>query len=320
MAAKDTYVAALVAVGLLMQAAACVPYSNWSPRHSLRNHPTHASTIPNVPAESPQGRPLLHRTVGNGSRSVLLLGAIHGDEPGSHLLVRDFETWFRGHASEFPAVRLIVATPVNPDGLAAGTRRNAHGVDLNRNFPATNFRPSRSRGSRPLSEPESRFVARLLRRFKPTLVISVHQPRRSVNWDGPAKRLAHAMARLNGYRAEATVGYATPGSLGSWLGVDRGIPIITLELPRHPGAGHTFLTENLAALRSALEMVASERLDPRTARSFGRIYTLHPPVAGTAIRSGSEICHDSHVDTSDTHEDDDESRSGSPGLLSTGGP
>jgi protein MpaA len=52
------------------------------------------------------------------------------------------------------------------------------------------------------------------------------------NYDGPAQHIAELMSRYNGYAAKSNIGYPTPGSLGSWAGIDRQIPMITLELPR----------------------------------------------------------------------------------------
>ena len=59
---------------------------------------------------------------------------------------------------------------INPDGVAAGTRGNAHGVDLNRNFPY-DWRPlggGEYSGPAPLSEPESRAAHRLILESSPT--------------------------------------------------------------------------------------------------------------------------------------------------------
>ena len=242
-------------------------------RHDRRNDPVDRVVRVRAPAkkagvapaalrgESIEGRPLTARVYGQGPATVLLMGAIHGNEPGSCLFVRDFERWIAANPSALQGVRLVVSALINPDGLVRGSRRNARGIDLNRNFPASNFRPSRVRGRSPLSEPESRFVRDLLEQHRPKLVISVHQPRRSVNWDGPARRIALAMARLNGYRPEASVGYATPGSLGSWVGIDQRIPIITLELPKNAGP-KGFLGENRQAILKALQMVASGETTP----------------------------------------------------------
>ncbi len=232
----------------------------------------HSARTP-IEARSVQGKPLRVRILGDSGPCLLLLGAIHGDEPGSHELVRDFETWLRAHPIETRGLRLVICSPLNPDGLEAGTRLNARGIDLNRNFPSKNFQASARRGQAPLSEPESRYLAKLLETYKPALVITVHQPRRSVNWDGPAEGLARAMARLNGYRPEATVGYSTPGSLGSWVGIDQQIPILTLELPRKPGPKGSFFEENRRAL--ILAMASLRTMPPPATRSDRTSTTPH---------------------------------------------
>jgi len=231
-------------------------------RHeSGRRPPTVAGPPPHVTTEpvelvlgySVDGTPLVARAFGTGPNTVLVLAAIHGNEPGSHELVDAYAKHLETHPDELDGLRIVLATPVNPDGLAKHRRGNSRGVDLNRNFPASNFEPGPRRGPTPLSEPEARFVARLLELYPPVLTISVHQPRRSVNYDGPALGIAEAMSACNGYRVEASVGYPTPGSLGSWLGKDLERPIITLELPRKPLGRRTFLAENLPALQAAMD-------------------------------------------------------------------
>jgi protein MpaA len=160
-----------------------------------------------------------------------LFGAIHGDEPlGTHCLERlvaelspplPRETWI------IPAA--------NPDGLAAGTKNNARGVDLNRNFAARNWRREHAAGydpgASPESEPESRALAELIARCGATRLIALHSPFRTVNYDGPARDLAERMAARNGYGATADIGYPTPGSFGRRYGGDLGFEVITLEIP-----------------------------------------------------------------------------------------
>ena len=235
----------------------------------------HSAATSPIAGKSVEGRPLTARVIGEAGPCLLLLGAIHGDEPGSHELVRDFEQWLLAHPIETKGLRLVISSPLNPDGLERGSRANARGIDLNRNFPSKNFRASRRRGHQPLCEPESQFLSRLLETYKPKLVITVHQPRKSVNWDGPAEDLARAMARLNGYRPESTVGYSTPGSLGSWVGIDQRIPILTLELPRKPGPKGSFLNENLSALILAMAHVRSGA----QARNSTKQASTRPPVS-----------------------------------------
>ena len=209
------------------------------------------------PIRTPGGRTLSVRTYGLGPKTALILGGIHGSEPGGAKLVADLEAWIQENGPP-KGLALLFVNPANPDGLAGGQRRNAHGVDLNRNFPASNFKARSSSGAQPLSEPESRFVAQIVQQFHPDFILSVHQPRRSVNWDGPAEALARIMAADNGYRLEASVGYPTPGSLGSWAGIDLQIPIITLELPRKPTSKRGFFADNKDGILQVLRRVAQQ--------------------------------------------------------------
>jgi protein MpaA len=179
--------------------------------------------IGRIIGSSVEGRPI--DCYGEGE--LLVFGAIHGDEPGSAEVCR---RWLAGDP------RACVVPVVNPDGLLRNTKDNARGVDLNRNFPARNWSPEHPPGyhpgERPLSEPESAALAQLIDEISPRAIVSVHQPFRCVNWDGPAEPLARAMAEACGYPMKASIGYPTPGSFGSLYGVDRGLPVITLELPR----------------------------------------------------------------------------------------
>jgi protein MpaA len=209
---------------------------------------------------TPLGNELCFQVFGTGPSAVLLLGAIHGNEPMSHRLVERFAAHLLRHPTTIADATVVIASPINPDGLRKRSRHNSRGVDLNRNFPAENWtEEARFRGGKaPLSEPEARFVMHLLERFRPRLVISVHSPLHCLNYDGPARELAVAMGRLNGYAVKESVGYPTPGSLGSFVGVDLGVPIITLELP--PGESPDgFLGENLSALMEAVARVRDGR-------------------------------------------------------------
>jgi protein MpaA len=149
---------------------------------------------------------------------------------------------------------LVVVPALNPDGLARGVKNNARDVDLNRNFASRNWRAEHAAGyfpgAAPLSEPETRLVAELVDRHDVRGVVAVHAPFACVNYDGPAAAWAEDVARACGWPARGDIGYPTPGSLGSWLGVDRGLPVLTLELP--PGDHAAFSQQAAAALDEAV--------------------------------------------------------------------
>lgn len=187
---------------------------------------------------------------------VLLLGGVHGDEPKSVDLLRRFVMEWSEDPARFAA--LAVVPLVNPDGFERRVRRNANGVDLNRNFPARNWEPGKARsrmygGVRPQSEPETRAIVRLIARLKPQLIVAVHSINRQrfcVNYDGPGEEIARLVARHNGYPVTSTIGYPTPGSLGSYAGIDLKTATITLELPSHHSSARCW-HDNLGALTAA---------------------------------------------------------------------
>ena len=189
-----------------------------------------------VLGQSREGRPVLARTLGapkpgQGALRVAVIAGIHGDEQEGLRHLDEIVGWL----GEVPAeVRLIA--DASPDGSAAGTRHTTRGVDPNRNWPASNFSPSPQRGAAPLSEPEVAAVHRDLVAFDPQLVVVLHSTRRGpfVNYDGPAEGYAERFAAAAGepWRVEPSMGYPTPGSFGSWMGVDRGVATLTIEFLR----------------------------------------------------------------------------------------
>ena len=203
---------------------------------------------------SAQGRPLLAAQAGSGALRIYLIGGIHGDETESRSLLESLKD------EANPAATIRILRDLNPDGTAAHTRDNARGCDLNRNWPAANFNAHSWGGPAALSEPETRIVDQDLRTFAPDIVVVLHSISIGplVNYDGPADKLAAAL--VDGVRpidprwhVKPDMGYPTPGSLGSYLGKDRGIPILTVEFKRgedEPSATAA-LRKGLAALIAA---------------------------------------------------------------------
>jgi protein MpaA len=152
---------------------------------------------------SVRDRPIMAVRAGDvGSESkALVVGCIHGNECAGTAVTRIL-------ARSSPPVDLWVVSNLNPDGFALGRRQNARGVDLNRNFPSE-WRAGGRRwdaeyaGPRPLSEPETRAAARLIRRLRPSVTIWFHQPQALVRAWGQSRPAARQYARLAGMRFRA---------------------------------------------------------------------------------------------------------------------
>ncbi len=179
---------------------------------------------------SVEGRPIEVITIGSGPDHVLILASIHGDEAAGTALVERLAEVLDAEPDHAKGRRVVLVPVANPDGVAYRRRHNVRGVDLNRNFPAGNYRSGRSRGDSALSEPESRALMDLILEERPARVVSIHQPLGCIDYDGPAKDLAELMAQA-GPLPVRKLG-SRPGSLGSWVGLELRVPIITLELPR----------------------------------------------------------------------------------------
>lgn len=184
---------------------------------------------------SHQGRPLRLARLGRGPRRVLWIGGIHGNEREGRVATAELPRALMAVPGGLESVTLTILEDCNPDGTAQNTRGNARGVDLNRNYPAPNFQPSRLFGVRPLDQPEARALHDLILEERPHLVIVAHSwhDDHFINFDGPAAELAERFSRRSGYRVQPSNDIApTPGSLGSWVGGTLRIPILTLEYHR----------------------------------------------------------------------------------------
>jgi protein MpaA len=195
----------------------------------------HASSVYGT---SVDGIPLTVYLPESGSAEIVVLAAIHGDEPETTVAVSEALRCL-------PAGDLQVAVILcgNPDGMVRGTRGNARGVDLNRNFPTSNWRPdpvfyksrandardiALSPGSEPASEPETRALLSLLERLKPRAIVSLHSALACVD-DSGASHLGRQLADRCALPFLTEIGYPTPGSMGTWAS-ERGLNLVTLEL------------------------------------------------------------------------------------------
>lgn len=239
---KPLLLALVLSVNGAYGAGPCADYAARLP--NLRRDLCEAAALQATAARTVKGRTLWMSDIKaeQPSLRVLVVGAIHGDEPSSA-------------AVTFHWIKLAAQTPtvgaqsvhwrfvpvLNPDGLFSRPSRrvNGHGVDLNRNFSTPNWErdakiywekrtrkdPRRWPGPKALSEPESRFLHEQIRDFKPQLIVSLHAPYGVLDFDGPVvppSRLGSLYLHQVG---------VFPGSLGNYGGLHNGVPVVTIELP-----------------------------------------------------------------------------------------
>ena len=168
-----------------------------------------------VVGHSVKGRAIVAYERGDPSAPVtLVVGVIHGNETAGLAVIRRLRTM------PIPAgVHLWLVPTVNPDGLAAGTRQNAHGVDLNRNWPVDwkhNGVPwdGYYSGPWPMSEPENRGMRALILRVRPALTIWYHQPLDVVYGSDQHVAVLKRYARLTGWPYKRLT--APPGAATRW--------------------------------------------------------------------------------------------------------
>jgi len=155
---------------------------------------------------------------------ILVIGGMHGDELTSvSVSLRWIEILNRYHSGLY---HWHIAPMLNPDGVLkrAATRTNQNGVDLNRNMPSTDWEENAIKYA---SEPETQWLIDEINTFKPDAIISVHAPYGVVDFD--SLLLNTAPKSLGKLHLNLLGTY--PGSLGNYAGINRDIPVITLELP-----------------------------------------------------------------------------------------
>lgn len=174
---------------------------------------------------------------------LLVIAGIHGEESETVFFLSRV---LRMLPSALSHVSFVLNA--NPEGSLLGTRGNSRGVDLNRNFPAKNWKKEEvlsrpilemppitrlSPGRAPESEPETRALIEWIKKSEPKNILSIHSPIGCI--DAPERNsLVRSLEEIFHLPWKKDIGYPTPGSLGSWC-AENNLSCVTLELPRSSG-------------------------------------------------------------------------------------
>jgi len=243
----------------------------WTHSTASANADTRASVI----GTSQNGVPLTLYALGGGPRRVLIIGGQHGaPEANTVELVNGLLEYFDANPQELPpGVELDILPVANPDGLSAGSRQFADGVDPDRNWGGNDWRTDAFDsnavfrqglgGPEPFSEPETQALANWVLANRPDLLVNYHSAGGFMfgGRDGLAGQLSSTYADVSGYSwpqpgvngQRSPLPYSASGSMNVWLR-ETGIAAILVELstPRS-----VEIERNLAALKAVLGVLAN---------------------------------------------------------------
>ncbi len=166
--------------------------------------------------------------------NVLILSGVHGDEPEGVVCARGLLQKFLENFNF--KLNLTLVPEFNPEGVLLKTRCNSNKVDLNRNLPTKDWSPVAASvqyfpGPQALSEKENQALVRYLQVEKPDVIFSLHSWKPMLNTNGHLPE-ATIISEMTGYKIEPDIGYPTPGSLGTYAGLENNIPTLTYEIER----------------------------------------------------------------------------------------
>ena len=195
--------------------------------------PPRAAVERRVIGHSVAGRPIRAWRLGEpGRRRIVMISTMHGNEPHTRQILTSLRDGAR-----IRGIDLWVIPTYNPDGLARHSRRNARGVDLNRNYPYdwVDLDGNYESGPRPASEPETRAVMGFLRQIDPVRVISFHQPLNGIDIDTKDPQFARRLARaLRLPRTRLDCGGVCHGTMTGWFNARFEGSALTVEFAAHP--------------------------------------------------------------------------------------
>jgi protein MpaA len=176
----------------------------------------------------------LHRWRPGATKTVLVIGNMHGDERAGLRVVT------RLASRSVPIdVNLWVIGSVNPDGTAADRRTNSHGVDLNRNFPRRWVRSGSGTatwsGPAAGSEPETKALLRFVKSVRPRTTVIFHQPLYGVDsYRAKSMTLVRALSQGTGLPVKSfDCRGGCHGTFTDWLNDRTRGRAVTIEFGHH---------------------------------------------------------------------------------------
>ena len=266
---------------------------------------------------SVEGRAIHHVWFGTGATHVLLWSQMHGDEPTATSALFDLMEWVRRNQATVETRRILerltvhVVPMLNPDGAEAYRRRNAQGIDVNRD-------------ALHLQTPEGRALKALRDRIGPVLGFNLHNQSWQTSVGSPPQpasisllAVAHDEARSDNPRrvlAKKTAAVVRdaiepliPGQIGRYSdefevrafgdNVARwGTGVVLIETGPIQGAqpDAALVRVNFVALVTALDAVASGRVEAADPARYESLPTngtrlLHTLVRNATILAGTGV-------------------------------
>src|SRR5450759_1860381 len=261
--------------------------------------------------ESLEGRSINHVWFGTGPMHVLLWSQMHGDEPTATSALLDILHILARHQADAPVQRLLqqltihVVPMLNPDGAERFQRRNAQGIDINRDALL-------------LQTPEARVLKALRDRLQPALGFNLHNQggRTSAGKTKPASISLLAAAfdeartetpgRLLAKRTCAVIRESvealTPGQVARYddefevraFGdnvTKWGTPVVLIETGPYPGdaADKDLIKLNVVAILTALDALATGRVQGADAASYASLPINESNLFTVIIRNASIV-------------------------------
>lgn len=203
-----------------------------------------------------KGRPIRAWRIGDPTSPVkaVFLATMHGNEAGPAAILKNLRD-----GRPVSGADIWVVPYLNRDGFVRHTRKNARGVDLNRNFPVRWIRQygTYDSGRKPASEPETRAMMRFLEEIRPGFVVSFHQPLYGVDTSyGKSRPLARRLARyLHLPRKQFHCNSGCHGTLTQWFNKRLPGAALTVEY----GHRMSWRQKNVTGPRGLLKSIGATR-------------------------------------------------------------